>query len=62
VVGLFSSSDLPKDVDRAYELGANAYVQKSSDPHQLREIAHLLKGWWLGYNHFAPIVESRRST
>jgi len=62
VVVLFSSSALPQDVDLAYELGANAYIQKSSDPQQLREIAQLLKGWWLGYNHFAPIVESRRST
>ena len=60
VVVLFSSSALPRDVDQAYELGANAYIQKVADTHQLKEIAHLLKGWWLGHNHFAPIAESRR--
>jgi len=59
VVVLFSSSALPRDVDQAYELGANAYIQKSVDSHQLQEIAQLLKKWWLGYNHFAAIVESR---
>jgi CheY-like chemotaxis protein len=59
VVVVFSSSALPRDVDLAYELGANAYIQKSADLNQLTEIASLLKGWWLGYNHFAPIVDSR---
>ena len=60
VVVLFSSSALPRDVDQAYELGANAYIQKPADPRQLKEIAQLVKGWWLGYNHFAPIVEWRK--
>jgi CheY-like chemotaxis protein len=59
VVVVFSSSAHPKDVDKAYELGANAYIQKTADPNQLKEIAHLFKGWWLGHNHFAPIGESR---
>jgi CheY-like chemotaxis protein len=61
VVVLFSSSALPHDVDQAYEWGANSYIQKSADSHQLKEIAQLLKRWWLGYNHFAPIVESSRA-
>jgi CheY-like chemotaxis protein len=58
VVVLFSSSALPQEVERAYELGVNSYIQKSSDSNQLREIAQLLKGWWLCYNHFAPIFDS----
>ena len=61
VVVVFSSSALAKDVDLAYELGANAYIQKSHNPDQLDEIAYLLKAWWLGHNHFAPIVESRKA-
>jgi hypothetical protein len=24
----------------------------------MKEIAQLLKGWWLGYNHFAPVYEA----
>ena len=59
VVVVFSSSARPQDVDQAYELGANAYIQKSADSRKLKEIAQLLKAWSLGYNHFAPIVESR---
>jgi len=58
VVVLFSNSALPEDVERAYELGSNSYIQKPPNPVQLKEIAQLLKGWWLGYNHFAPIVEA----
>src|SRR5262249_61864479 len=59
VVVMFSSSTLGKDMDMAYELGANAYIQKSPDPKQLNEIAYLLKEWWLGQNHFAPSAESK---
>src|ERR1041384_4339000 len=58
VVVLFSNSALPEDVERACELGSNSYIQKPPNPDQLKEIAQLLKGWWLGYNHFAPIVEA----
>ena len=57
VVVVFSSSALDRDVERAYELGANSYIQKPPSLDQLREIAQLIKGWWLGYNHFAPVLE-----
>ncbi len=57
VVLVFSSSAQPKDVERAYELGANSYIQKPSDMEHTLEIAQLLKGWWLAYNHFAPVYE-----
>jgi len=57
VVVLFSASSMPKDVAKAYELGANSYIQKPSDFHQSKELAQLLKGWWLGFNQFAPIYE-----
>ena len=61
VVVLFSNSALPQDVNRAYELGANSYIQKPPRPAQLREVAQFLKGWWLGYNHFAPIADTFRA-
>ncbi len=57
VVVLFSSSLAPGEVERAYELGANSFVQKPADFRQTAEIAQLVKRWWLGYNHFAPITE-----
>jgi CheY-like chemotaxis protein len=59
-VVVFSSSALQKDMDQASELGANAYLQKTADPHKLKEIAQLFKGWWLGQNNFAPIVDYGR--
>jgi CheY-like chemotaxis protein len=59
VVVVFSSSCQPEDVERAYHLGANSYIQKPSDLEQTLEIAQLLKGWWLGYNRFAPIYEQQ---
>src|SRR5215510_6004857 len=55
VVVMFSSSALDDDVERAYDFGANSYIEKPLNPTRLREIAQLLKGWWLGYNHFPPI-------
>jgi CheY-like chemotaxis protein len=55
VVVVFSSSALPRDIERAYELGANSYIEKPSSIDHTVEIAQLLKGWWLGYNHFAPV-------
>lgn len=59
VVVIFSSSSQPADVEQAYELGANSFIQKPSDMTITLEIAQLLKGWWLGYNHFAPVFEIR---
>ncbi len=55
VVVIFSSSELPKDIEMAYELGANSYIVKPAQLPKLLEIGQLLKGWWLGYNQFAPI-------
>jgi CheY-like chemotaxis protein len=55
VVVMLSSSAQPDDVERAYELGANSYIEKPCELGRTQEIAQLLKGWWLGYNQFPPI-------
>ncbi|HWH69743.1 MAG TPA: response regulator [Candidatus Sulfotelmatobacter sp.] len=52
VVIVFSSSAQLGDVERAYDLGANSFIQKPPDLEHTREIAQLLKAWWLGYNCF----------
>lgn len=62
VIVIFSSSILSEDVERAYELGANSYIQKPSDPSRTLQIAHLLKGWWLGFNQYAPIDVARQTS
>ncbi len=60
VVVVFSSSSDPGDIQRAYELGANSYIEKPSDMQHTLEVAQLLKGWWLGYNRFAPVYQADR--
>lgn len=55
VVVMLSSSAQPEDIERAYELGANSYIEKPCELGRTQEIAQLLKGWWLGYNHYAPL-------
>jgi hypothetical protein len=40
---------------RKSRLGANSFIMKPTEIEKTLEIAYLLKGWWLGFNHFAPI-------
>jgi CheY-like chemotaxis protein len=54
VVVVMSSSAQPEDVERAYKLGANSYIEKPLELGRTQEIVQLLKGWWLGYNCYAP--------
>jgi CheY-like chemotaxis protein len=50
VVVLFSSSDEPRDISRAYDLGANWYLVK---PHSMEELTGLVgrfKKYWMESN------------
>jgi len=51
IVIILSSSQLMPDIERAYELGANAYLVKPSTPPELRELATAIKQFWLKLNH-----------
>ncbi len=55
VVIIFSSSAQPSDIQRAYEVGANSFVQKPAAFEPTLEIVRLLKAWWLGCNCFCPV-------
>jgi CheY-like chemotaxis protein len=46
-VVVFSSSNLPQDVKRAYELGANSFVVKLQDNAALPEMLRTLAAYWL---------------
>lgn len=51
---VFSSSDDPKDIRRAYDAGANSYLCK---PHSNDDLAALLKAleeYWCKFNRFPP--------
>ncbi len=53
-VVIFSSSDDPKDIRRAYDAGANSYLCK---PHSTGDLSALLKAleeYWCKFNHFPP--------
>lgn len=49
-VVVFSSSNLPEDVQRAYSLGANSYVAKPSGPQRLDRFVRSLQEWWADLN------------
>ncbi len=51
IVIILTSSQQVSDIERAYELGANAYLVKPSSPADLREIAIGIKKFWLELNH-----------
>ena len=48
---VFTSSAQPDDIDRAYRLGANAFVVKPASVQKRTEFARLLKEFWLEHNH-----------
>lgn len=49
-VVVFTSSAHQKDVERAYQLGANAFVVKPSSVGRRIELAKVIKGFWLDFN------------
>jgi CheY-like chemotaxis protein len=48
-VVILSSSMHPGDIDKAYALGANAYVVKPSSVEELGELMSSLKSFWLRF-------------
>jgi CheY-like chemotaxis protein len=47
---IFSSSNEGKDIDHAYDLGANAYLLKPHCAEDLIAVAHKIKTYWLEAN------------
>lgn len=47
---VFSSSNHPEDIERAYRLGAHAYLVKPMSPVQRQEMVKTLHSFWLGFN------------
>ncbi len=46
-VVIFSSSDEPKDINRAYGLGANWYLVKPHSMEELTDLVGRFKKFWL---------------
>ncbi|HLY98068.1 MAG TPA: response regulator [Candidatus Angelobacter sp.] len=49
-VVMLSSSPLPHDVNRAYDLGANSYLTKPQDPEKFVRLACAFRDYWLCTN------------
>lgn len=49
-VVVFSSSDTPSDIERAYRLGASAYVCKPVEFDQYSEVVRQIGAFWIGLN------------
>lgn len=54
-VVMLSASALPGDIERAYDLCANAYVMKPSTLEALVELMRSLDAFWLAFNEYARI-------
>ena len=52
---VFSSSAHRNDIERAYQLGANAFVVKPAATSKRNDLARLIKGFWLTFNE-PPII------
>jgi CheY-like chemotaxis protein len=58
---VFSSSDLPKDITRAYELGANSFMTKSVTYDGLLTKLQTLSHYWLEHCKHPVVGESDSS-
>lgn len=50
-VAVVSSSENPADVDRAYRMGANAYVTKPQDPDDYIQMVVAAIDFWIPHAH-----------
>jgi CheY-like chemotaxis protein len=50
IVVVFSASDRPEDIRRAYALGAHSYVVKPQEPDELARVVQRLQDCWRGIN------------
>jgi CheY-like chemotaxis protein len=60
IVIVLTSSTSEVDLHQAYSLGANSYIIKPSDATKLRELAKLIKQYWLGWNQNPPGLGEKR--
>jgi CheY-like chemotaxis protein len=52
---VFSSSNHPDDIERAYRLGAHAYLVKPTSTTQRQEMIKALHTFWLGLNRVPSV-------
>jgi CheY-like chemotaxis protein len=55
-VTVFSSSNIDKDVDRAYDLGANSYIVKPGSLNAYAELMETLHRYWTELNRLSSEI------
>ena len=50
IVVVLTSSSSDEDIERAYALGAKAYLVKPADSRQLAQMVQAISDFWLTYN------------
>src|ERR1043165_7447002 len=61
LVVVFTSSELPEDINHAYELGANSYLVKPTEFSELEKLARTLENYWLRLNYCADCAPGERT-
>ena len=56
-VVIFSTSQLPKDIVRSYELGANCYVSKPGNLNEFFYAVRSIEDFWFGFVTLPPREE-----
>jgi CheY-like chemotaxis protein len=51
---VYSTSDSPKDMRRAFDLGANAYLIKPGSYHEVSDMIRRAIEFWLTQNQYTP--------
>ena len=49
-IAVLTSSNLPADINKAFDLGANSYVVKPTNPNELPQVTQKLHDYWLKVN------------
>src|ERR1043166_6912938 len=57
LVTVLTSSDQPDDINRAYDLGANSYLLKPHNSHELADMVKRVQKYWLEMNQM-PVALS----
>jgi CheY-like chemotaxis protein len=60
VTVILTSSPQTADIARAYDLGANSYLVKPSNPNDLFDMVHTLHLYWIAYNTIPPLASGTR--
>jgi CheY-like chemotaxis protein len=55
-VVILTSSREQTDLKKAYDLGANSFLVKPSQPQALHSLIEQVNSYWVGYNEMAPII------